>query len=55
MGSRVVTSIKDNPKVSFYKVNKADDDNTTNQKLLGNEKNLTYITQAQLLDNISKW
>ena len=47
--------LKDNPNVSFYKVNKADDDNTTNQKLLGNEKNLTYITQAQLLDNISKW
>jgi len=47
--------LKDNPKVSFYKVNKADDNNTTNQKLLGNEKNLTYITQAQLLDNISKW
>ena len=46
--------LKDNPNVSFYKVNKADDDNTTNQKLLGNEKNLTYITQAQLLDNISK-
>jgi hypothetical protein len=46
--------LKDNPKVSFYKVNKADDDNTTNQKLLGNEKNLTYITQAQLLDNMSK-
>ena len=47
--------LKDNPNVSFYKVNKADDNNTTNQKLLGNEKNLTYITQAQLLDNISKW
>ena len=46
--------LKDNPNVSFYKVNKADDDNTTNQKLLGNEKNLTYITQAQLLDNMSK-
>ena len=34
---------------------KSDDDKTTNQKLLGDEKNLTYITQAQLLDNISKW
>ena len=47
--------LKDNSNVSFYKVNKADDDNTTNQKLLGNEKNLTYINQAQLLDNMRKW
>jgi len=45
---------KDNPNVSFYKVNKSDDDKPTNKELLGNEKNLTYITQAQLLDNMSK-
>jgi len=42
--------MKDNRWVKFYKVNKSDDDKITNQKLLGNEKNLEYITQAQLLD-----
>ena len=35
---------KDNPNVSFYKVNKSDDDKPTNKELLANEKNLTYIT-----------
>ena len=45
---------KDNPNVSFYKVNKSDDDKPTNKELLGNEKNLTYITQAQLLDRLSQ-
>jgi hypothetical protein len=46
--------LKDNPNVSFYKVNKSDDDKPTNKELLGNEKNLTYITQAQLLDRLSQ-
>jgi hypothetical protein len=46
--------MKDNRWVKFYKVNKSDDDKTTNQKLLGNEKNLEYITQAQLLDLLVK-
>jgi len=41
---------KDNRWVKFYKVNKSDDDKLTNTKLLGEEKNLEYITQAQLLD-----
>jgi len=41
---------KDNRWVKFYKVNKSDDDKPTNTKLLGEEKNLEYITQAQLLD-----
>ena len=45
---------KDNPNVSFYKVNKSDDDKPTNKELLGNEKNLTYITQAQLLDRLGQ-
>ena len=42
--------MKDNRWVKFYKVNKSDDDKLTNTKLLGEEKNLEYITQAQLLD-----
>ena len=41
---------KHNRWVKFYKVNKSDDDKPTNSKLLGEEKNLEYITQAQLLD-----
>ena len=41
---------KHNRWVKFYKVNKSDDDKLTNTKLLGEEKNLEYITQAQLLD-----
>ena len=41
---------KDNRWVKFYKVNKSDDDKLTNTKLLGDEQNLEYITQAQLLD-----
>ena len=41
---------KHNRWVKFYKVNKSDDDKPTNTKLLGEEKNLEYITQAQLLD-----
>ena len=41
---------KHNRWVKFYKVNKSDDDKLTNSKLLGDEKNLEYITQAQLLD-----
>ena len=41
---------KHNRWVKFYKVNKSDDDKLTNSKLLGNEENLEYITQAQLLD-----
>ena len=45
--------LKDNPKVQFFKVNKSDDDKPTNKELLGNESNLTYITQAQLLDRLS--
>ena len=41
---------KHNRWVKFYKVNKSDDDKLTNTKLLGDEQNLEYITQAQLLD-----
>ena len=41
---------KHNRWVKFYKVNKSDDDKLTNSKLLGDEQNLEYITQAQLLD-----
>ena len=41
---------KHNRWVKFYKVNKSDDDKLTNSKLLGNEENLEYITQSQLLD-----
>jgi len=41
---------KHNRWVKFYKVNKSDDDKPTNSKLLGEEKNLEYITQSQLLD-----
>jgi len=46
--------MKNNPNVSFYKVNKSDDDKPTNKELLGNEKNLEYITQAQLLDKLGQ-
>ena len=46
--------LKDNPKVQFYKVNKSDDDKPTNKELLGKEKNLEYITQAQLLDRLGQ-
>ena len=42
--------MKHNRWVKFYKVNKSDDDKLTNSKLLGNEENLEYITQSQLLD-----
>ena len=42
--------MKHNRWVKFYKVNKSDDDKPTNSKLLGEEKNLEYITQSQLLD-----
>ena len=42
--------MKHNRWVKFYKVNKSDDDKLTNTKLLGDEQNLEYITQAQLLD-----
>ena len=41
---------KHNRWVKFYKVNKSDDDKLTNTKLLGDEQNLEYITQSQLLD-----
>ena len=46
--------MKDNRWVKLYKVNKSDDDKPTNKELLGNEKNLTYITQAQLLDRLGQ-
>jgi hypothetical protein len=54
-----LTLMQNNPNVKFYKVNKAFDDKPTNQKVerfaVQEDKNLEYITQAQLLDKMSKW
>lgn len=46
--------MKNNPKVKFIKVNKANDDKPTNQKVqIWDNDNIEYITQAQLLDSLS--
>ena len=48
--------MQNNPKIKFIKVNKALDDLPTNQKIqIWDNENLEYITQAQLLDKMSKW
>jgi len=48
-----------NPKIKFYKVNKELDDKPTNRKIdvftAQEDINLEYISQAQLLDKMSKW
>ena len=49
-----------NPNTQFFKVNKDMDTTPTNSKITEwtkwhNDGRLQYITQAQLLDNISKW
>ena len=51
--------MENNPKIHFFKVNKELDNKPTNQKVdrFRNQEgvNLEYISQAQLLDRMSKW